>query len=276
MPYLAKKSNKNTYLLPHKPTFWLHFSMQGAGVEWLDVGLPIPNYLKHNNNGYVIAWQIDGYFGTKKSIEYLNDIIGRVLVTFAENRPQRLLWKPNLQTADHYYPKIRRLQSLQNLHSKPGRSKAPARADNFADYAFWAIKLYTEDRIREQGEGVMIAYELIEDWAMSQFEHKEQSTIRAKCRSVWNWYNNKNWELPKKERKFEMSRTEHIKKVHQNRRQKTWNKINAVLEDMFVQNKIRKKNGKLKIKAIAEVADIDYRTVSEHLRERNLIGNDLK
>jgi hypothetical protein len=123
----------------------------------------------------------------------------------------------------------------------------------------------------------MIAYELIEDWAISQFEHKEQSTIRAKCRSVWNWYNNKDWELPKnKGRKSEMSRTEHIKKVHQNRRQKTWNKINAVLEDMFVQNKIRKKNGKLKIKAIAEIADIDYRTVSEHLRERNLIDNDLK
>jgi hypothetical protein len=272
MPHLAKKSNNKTYLLPHKPTFWLHFTMRGSGVEWQDFNLPIPNYLTHHSGYYDIAWQIDGYFGTKAGIEYLNDIIGRVLVTFAENKPERLLWKPDLKSADHYYPKIRKLSALLNLHSKPSRSKAPARADSFADYAFWAIKLYVEDRIREQGEGIMIAYELIEDWAMSQFEHKERSTIRAKCRSVWAWYDNKNWELPKG-RKWKMSRTEHIKKVHLNRRAKTQNKIKAILDDMFLQETIKKKNGKYKISAIAELADIDTRTVSKHLKEMGLIYN---
>ena len=155
--------------------------MQGAGVEWQDYNLPIPNYIEYIDGGYRIGWHIDGYFATKKGIEYLNDVIGRVLVTFKDNSPYRLPYKPDLQTADHYYPLIRKLSSLANLHSRPSRSRVPSRADSFADYAFWAIKLFTEDRIRDQGEGIPVPFSTIEDWAIVQFveeQGKERSTIR--------------------------------------------------------------------------------------------------
>ena len=264
-------NNKNQALLPLKPTFWLHFAMQGFGVEWQDFNLPIPNIIEYTESGYRIGWQIDGYFATQKGIEHLNDVIGRVLVTFNENSPHRLPYKPDLQTADHYFPKIRKLSALANLHSRPSRAKAPARADSYADYAFWAIKLYVEDRIREQSEGSIIAYELIEDWALSQFESKERSTIRAKCRSIWNWYDNRDWELPKDRRSFEMSRTENMKKVNANKKAKTRAAIKSVLEDMFVREQIRTKSGKIKATEVAKILEINRKTVSEHLKEMNLI-----
>jgi AraC-like DNA-binding protein len=244
--------------------------MQGVGVEWQDFNLPIPNYLKHNNMGYHIGWQIDGYFATRVGIEYLNDMIGRILITFRENEPKRLPWSPNINTADHYYPKIRKLQSLQNLKSKPSRSKAPTRADSFDDYAFWAIKLYTEDRIREQGEGVMIAYELIEDWAMSQFENnKERSTIRAKCRSVWAWYDNKNWELPKG-RTFEMTRSERAKSNALAKSERAKRKVINATSGLMA-NEYKTKTGKWNISKIAKELNMSRDTVRKHLKEKGLI-----
>jgi hypothetical protein len=238
--------------------------MQGAGVEWQDFNLPIPNYIEYTNNGYYIGWHIDGYFGTKKGIAYLNDTIGRVLITFKDNTPHRLPYKPDLKTADHYYPKIRKLSSLSNLQSSPSRAKAPARADNYADYAFWAIKLYTEDRIREFGEGTPVPYNNIEDWAFSQFEGKERSTIRAKCRSVWGWYETKGWELGKEKRKFKMTRRERAIsnsiKIAEEAQRKI---INATTGKMAQEYK--KTNGKWNISKLAKELGMSRNTITKYL-----------
>ena len=244
--------------------------MNGNGTEWIDENLPIPNFIKYSNKGYDLAWHINGYFGTKKGIEYLNDIIGRVLITFKEYSPKRLIWKPDLKTADHYYPKIYKLKQLQNLKSIPGRKKTPSRADSFADHTFWAIKLYTEDRIRDFGEGNIVAYELIEDWAINQFINKEQSTIRAKCRSIWNWYNNKNWELPKNERKFEMTRTERAKANAQKIKEKAKRKIINTTSGLMAKE-YKKANGKWNISKIANELKMSRNTVTKHLKEMGLI-----
>jgi len=176
----------------------------------------------------------------------------------------------------HFYPKIHRLLEFQKAKSLQKKTHSPSRADSLGgkDYTFWAIKLYTEDLIRQFGEGTPVPYHLIADWAFNQFDdHKKGlSTVRAKVRSVWNWYDSKaNWELPKDKRRFIMSRTDHIKKVHSNRRTATKNKIRAILDDMFVQEEIKMKNGKYKISAIAKLADIHRETVSEHLKEMGLI-----
>jgi len=267
--------------LAYKPTYWLHFHLDGDGVEWQDERLPIPNYLEHANRGYFIGWQLDGYFATQQGIEYLNDIIGRVTITLSECSPKRLLYKPSMDEAEaHYYPKIHKLLEFQTAKSLSKKTHAPTRADSLGgkDYCFWAIKLYVEDMIREFSEGTPVPYSMIEDWAMSQFtEHKKgKSTVRAKCRSIWNWNDKRDWTLPKfYKRKYtdeenEMKRTLHMEKVNANKKERTKNKIMTVINDMFMQEKIRKKNGKLKAVAIAEILQMDYRTVSSHLKEMNL------
>ena len=258
-------------LLPYLPTFWLHFSIKGDPTEWVAQGLPTPNSIELTTYGALLAWQVEGYFGTQKSIEYLNDTIGKISIALQESKPKRLPWKPDLRTADHYYPKIHKLKAFGSLPNLKRRTKAPSRADSFEDYAFWAIKLWIEDQIREQGEGSPIVYAALEEWALSQFVDKERSTIRAKCRSVWNWNDNRGWTLPKDKRRFRMSRQDHIKKVHATRNAKAQAKIRGVLEDMFIQDQIRTKSGKPKISAIAKIAEMHRDTVRKHLKEMGII-----
>lgn len=261
--------------MPLKPTFWLHFSVLGDGTEWIEKGLPIPNYLEHNNRGYDIAWQVEGYFGTLRSIEYLNDIIARVLVTFRDNNPKRLPWKPDLKSDYcHYYPKIRKMRELSALASLQAKKDAPARADSFADFTFWAIKLYIEDEIRKNGEGVPVPYPQLLDWAYSQFyKHKKGlSTVKAKCVNVWKWNDRRDWTLPKRKRKTKddrellMTRQERALKNAEARQEEARNKIiNAVTGLM---SEIYKKvNGNWHIGKIAEATNLSSKTVSKHLKE---------
>ena len=262
---------KNQVLLTHKPSFWLHFHFNGDGVEWQDYSLPIPNYLCYANRGYFIAWQIDGYFGTKRGIEYVNDVIARVLVSFAVDRPQRLLYKPNIKEADHYYPRIRRLQEFVNLKSLSSSKEAPVRADSYTDYMFWAIKLYTEDLIRSQG---IVSYQQLESFAYSNFESKERSTLRAKCRSIFNWYEKRGWKLPKytrsrktkTDKELQLTRQERAKQNTKERAEKARSKVLEVVTGLLAPD-YRKKSGSWHIGKIAKDTSLSSLTVSKYLKQ---------
>ncbi len=223
--------------------------------------------MQYANRGYFVGWQIEGYFATKQAIDFLNDTIGRVLVTLREAHPKRLPWKPDTKTADHYYPKIYKLKQITDrAKSLPPKQNAPRRADSFDDHAFWAIKLWTEDTIREQGEGVPVVYERLESWALAQFIHKERSTIRAKCRSVWNWYNAREWELPRNERRFEMTRKERAISNSQKRAEQAKRKVANMITGMFA-DEYKKKSGEWNITKLAKELKMSRNTVTKYLQE---------
>ena len=262
--------------------------MQGDGTEWIDESLPIPTHHEFINRGYILAYAIDGYFGTNKTNQYLNDIIARFLITFKDLKPSRMLdFKPSScgAVAPHrqpvkssnahikYYPKIYKLREFQKLKSLKKKQYAPTRADNFNDYVFWSIKLYCEDLIRDQG--LATSDQLIQ-FATSNFIQKDKSTLKAKCRSIWNYYEIRNWQLPKSYKKQEKekvmaTRKENIQKVNENRKRKTQNTIKAILDDIFLQDTIKFKNGKYRIGEIAKLTDYTEKTVSKHLKELNLL-----
>jgi len=264
---LAIAQPKNPPLLPYLPSFWLLFHLHGAGVEWIDAGLPPPSYLEHLDNGYLLGYLVDGYFGTAAGREFLNDVIGRFLVTFREHRPQRLEYKPHVKPdVGHYYPKILKLREIaRHLDSLPTRSDAPRRADSFEDYVFWAIKLYTEDQIRIFGEGIPVPYPIIEEWALTQFIDKERSTIRAKCRSIWNWYDERGWKLPKR-RKWEMTRDERARYNSAQKAEKARRKVIGAITGMF-RDEYRTKTGRWIISKLAKDLDLSRPTVRKYLKE---------
>jgi len=262
----TQREGRNQALLPYLPTFWLNFATNGDPTEWVTAGLPVPNIITFTNSGVVLGWQIDGYFGTKRGIEYLNDTIGKITIALRDTNPKRLPWKPDTKTADHYYPKIHRLKEFAVLLHSTTKNKAPARADSFSDHAFWAIKLYVEDLIREQGEGLPVVYEALEDWALSQFINKERSTIRAKCRSVWNWYNNRDWQLPKDKRKFEMTRRERAISNSQKRAEEAKRKIINATTGLMAQE-YKKSSGKWNIAKLAKELGMSRNTVMKYLPE---------
>ena len=256
---VKKKALQNEY--------WIMFHFNGNGTEWIDQGLPTPTYLEHINKGYLIAWAIDGYFGTLQGTQYLNDIIARVLITFKDLKPKRQHYKPKIESASHYLPKIYKLQELQNLKSLRSQIKAPARADSFDDYVFWSIKLLCEDLIRKQD---LATYSQLEDFAYSNFTN-ERSTLRAKCRSIFNYYEAKNWKLPtkrktKNEEELKVTRQERAKANTEAReakaKAKVINAITGLMSEIY-----KKKNGSWHISKIAEDTNLHRDTVSKHIKE---------
>jgi Fic family protein len=114
------------------------------------------------------------------------------------------------------------------------------------------------------------------DFAAANFEGKEHSTLKAKCRSVWNYYEQRNWTIPtpytKKDKGEVMAtRLEHIEQVNKNRIIKNQNKIKAILDDIFLQDDIKFKNGKYRVGKIAELAKVHRETVAKYLKEMELI-----
>lgn len=221
-----------------------------------------------------MAYALDGYFGTTENTNYLNDIIARFLITFKEYNPTRIQAKPIIETNGSYYPKLYRLRELKALKSLTNNKLPRAAADKFEDFTFWAIKFYCEDLIKSQG--LATAEQLIQ-FAYTNFEGKEHSTLKAKCRSIWNYYEQRNWTIPVPykrkctEEQYMATRQENIKKVHENTAIKNRNKIKAVLDDIFLQDDIKFKNGKYRIGKIAEITNLTEKTVSKYLKEFDLI-----
>jgi hypothetical protein len=235
--------------------------------------LPTPTYHELINKGYILAYALDGFFGTQNGSEYLNDIIARFLLTFRELRPSRVKEKPLVDARGTYYPKLYKLKELQALKSLSNKALPRASADSFDDFTFWAIKFYCEDLIKSQG--IPTADQLI-DFAAANFEGKEHSTLKAKCRSVWNYYEQRNWTIPTpytKKPKDEVmaTRQEHIEQVNKNREIKNRNKIKAMIEDIFLQDNIKFKNGKYNIGNIAKLTELNRKTVAKYLKEFDLI-----
>lgn len=239
---------------------WIHFKASGDGMELLEHNLPIPNHFeRYSPTAYGLAWLISGYFHTGNGIAYLNDIIARIMLTMPiEMRVEEAPKCENKQTHE--------LKAFQNAISLPANLKNKIDTSNrYQDATFWAIKLQAEKLIRTFNG--CFAYDLLESWAKDHFvPDKQNSTIKAKCRSVWHWYEKQDFKIPEG-RTFEMSRAENMKRI--NELQKLENK-KKVLEASTALT-VRKKNGKLNITAIAAAADMSYNTAKKYLEELNLI-----
>ena len=254
-------------------TTWLYFYLKGAGSEFLDYKLPFPNVLKHINSGYFIGWQINGYPGTQEAREYFNDIIARFLITFKDYYPEKLDFKPELNKYTHIdFKNSYELKQFQNLDSIETHKHIQKRAENVntIDQTFWAIKYYTEELIIEMG---FVPYEMLEEFAYRHFYHKEKSTLRAKCRSIWNWYDKRDWTIPQtRERKTQseeelfMTRSERAKKNSAMIKDQKRKIILNTLTGMFA-NEYRRKNGAWNISKLSRDLKMSDNTIRKHLKE---------
>jgi len=238
---------------------WLHFKASGDGSELLESNLPIPNHYQRQNNGsYSLGWLIDGYFHTSNGIEYLNDIIARIMLTIPIT--QRIEKNPGNYQGDPI-----KLKMLQNAVSLPSNFKTRCDTDNrYQDATFWAIKLQAIKLIKAYGG--WFDYSILEQWANDNFvPDKEKSTINAKCRSVWYWYDKQDFKIYDK-RTFKLTRTEHAKQLNEKRKLAAKSKVLEASKSLTV----KKKNGNLSAKAIAEETGLHPDTVRKYLKEMGL------
>ena len=261
----------------NKNPFYLHFLVGGDGTEWIDAGLPTPNYFYRLNSlmgetieSYCIAYLLDGFFTTQKSQEYLNDIIARFCLSLPIR--ERFSYLPEMQTKQHNY--LYKLKAFQNLKSITQYSYRPKlRGQMLQDNTFWELKLWVEYNIKNNGgEGNCVAFELLLDHALLFYTFKDRSTAKAKCRNIWNWYESRGWTYhmlkkstrPKKE--ILMTRQERARTNAAAKAEKARKAVINALTGLYA-DEYKKVNGKWHINKIAESIRLDKRTVSKYVRE---------
>ena len=276
MDIIPHNENKGNGLEGLLKNFFVYFYMQGAnGTEWIDYDLPPPNILKHINTGIFIGWALDGYFGTNRGQTYLNDIIARYLITFKDQKAQRLPYKPQkdlLDSKTHLDYTKHKLREFQGLKSIVRAISVAERADTKKDHVFYAIKFFTEDLIISQG---MPTYDQLFSFALTSFEYKEKSTLKAKCRNIFNWYeerdftipNSRNFKQTKKE--YQMTRIENMKQMNKERNETSRAKVLGAITELKHLGK------KITGNAIARITGQNVKTARKYLKEIKINNPEL-
>ena len=260
----------------NKNPFYLHFLVGGDGTEWIDAKLPTPNYFYRldNINGeakdsYCIVYFIDGFFATKKNQTYLNDIIARFCLTLPVK--ERFNYPPKPKVAKHH-GKVYKLRAFQSLKSIPCKFAPKLKGQMPQDHTFWELKLWIEYNIKNNGgEGNMVGFELFLDHALMFYTFKDRSTGTAKCRNIWNWYAERDWEYhmlkkstkPKKE--ILMTRQERARTNAAAKAKKTRRTIFNVLTGLYA-DEYKKVNGKWHIGKIVEATGVERKAVSKYVK----------
>ena len=236
--------------------------IQGDGSEIFDYSLPLPHNYSRRGDIYTIEYTVNGFFHTNKSIAYLNDILARFTLSMQ-------VLETRVTSSEDEGIELSYFQGLKSVV----RHKNYEAIDKGLDNIFYAIKYYTEDLIRESGEGNLISYSLLESFAFSRFidRAKDKSTLKAKCRRIWNWYDERGWTIPTRQRKLtdeelKMTRSENAKKVAAQKADKNYKKVANLLTGLF-NDEYKKKNGKWHIGKIALAVGMTEKTVSKYIKE---------
>jgi len=242
--------------------FWLSFQIHGDGSELFEYGLPTPtHYERANNSSYGVYWLLDGYFHTKRGRDYLNDTISRLSAVCKISRRLDLPHRRDC-ILDAACVKLSQFGGLPSLRT---RSAQYLNSSKYEDNVFWAIKLEAIMRIRRYG---LVDRSGLEDWAFDVFlvgEHvKDKSTLRAKCRSIFEWYEARNWRVD--ERVSTMSRIEGAAKARAILEIQTKGKIQTAI------NVLKLYGTKITVRSLAEEAGISKSTAQKYLNEIKASG----
>ena len=234
----------------------ISITILGDGSEIFDYSLPLPHNYSRRGNIYTIEYTVNGFFHTNKSIAYLNDILARFTLSMK-------VLDTRVTSSEDEGIELSYFQGLKSVV----RHKNYESVDVGQDNIFWSIKLYTEDLIRESGEGNLIPYSLIESFAFARFidRAKDRSTLKAKCRSIWNWYDERGWTIPKR-KGLGMSRQEGAKKAREKRMADTKRKILSIVTGIF-KDDYKSKSGKWNISKIAKDSGTSRNSVMKYLKE---------
>ncbi len=227
-----------------------------------EIPYPHSHYYSNEYSRMVYCWYIDGFFKTQKNIKFINDIIARFKLT-ADCK----LHSFKSLRVDNIKPiKLKAFQGLKSLARdklKEKYQRVETRAD---DYVFWCLKLYAEDLIRQDG---LIVWNSFENWAFDNFIDlaKDKSTLKAKCRNIFNWYFEREWKIgrvnksTKTGEEIMASRVEHAIKLSARNeevaKQKVYNAQRLI-------KYFGSQNGKLSLRAVERESGCSINTVRKH------------
>ena len=248
---------------------WLQISFADDISSELGNTMPYPHHHFMRNNKLVYCWLIDGFFDTLKGVQFLNDIIARFKITFESSQ----YLKHSTDNKSTICPL--KLKAFQGLKSRAiQRIQQTHRFDASKDFIFYSLKFYAEDLIKEK---TIFTLNDLEDFALLNFieKAKDRSTLKAKCRNIYSYYLERNFECDKskyikKNKDLVMAtRQEHAKKIHTKLANDTKKKVLNCITGMF-KDEYRKKDGSWNVTKIANDSGTTRPTVMKYLPKETL------
>lgn len=236
-----------------------------------EIPYPQSHYYSNKHNRMVYCWYIDGFFGTQKGVSYINDIIARFKLTVdCQLHSFKSVPIENINPI-----KLKAFQGLKSLARDKLKEKYQRVETMADDYVFWCLKLYAEDLIRQDG---LIIWNTFENWAFDNFIDlaKDKSTLKAKCRNIFNWYCDRDWRIGRVNKstktKVEImaTRKEHAKKIHTKLANDTKKKVLNCITGMFA-HEYKKPNGSWNVTKIAKDSGTTRPTVMKYLPKETLL-----
>ena len=239
-------------------------TVAGKGDLWelWEYNLPYPNEYSRDGENWVISWYVDGVFWTKAGTDFINDILSRFLVSFENITYQTA--HPISKKNDTL--KLKLFKQLNSL-KKAGFT---ANANKYEDSVFWSLKLFVEHYLCESD---FVPYSTLENFAFNHFVDyvKDKSTLKAKCRSIWNWYSDRDWQKTKKifnqtKEEYRMTRVENMQKIAATKVKTNYKKVVNIITGLYAAE-YKKKNQKWNIMKIAKDTNLTRPTVSKHIKK---------
>lgn len=262
--------SENTYKCQGEISTPLSFWIDGIGIEWFDVGLPHPNHFSHTNKGYYISWDIRGH-----NNRYVEELKVRFVQTFEPLRVEEIRHKLPNNNLDIIYD----LKDFKALQSLKARAKNIVRHENLFtcdDEIFLHLKFYFEYLIKRDKVPI---YSDFEKWALKEYKTKEKSTIRAKCRSIYNWYSERDFKCGRVNKKFKdlktywestmATRKEHIIKVNKKKGEEVKRKVLNCITGLYAYE-YKKPNGMWNVTKIAKESGVTRDSVYKYLPKDSL------
>jgi len=249
-------------IISNKLSTLLTLKGQGDLLELFEFDLPLPHEYKRYGDNWEISWYIDGVFWTKQGTDYINDILSRFLVSFE---------KITYSTAHPINVKDNalKLKLFKQLNSIK-KNNFTSMSNKYEDSVFWSLKLFVEHYLTESD---FVPYSTLENFAFNHFiDHvKDKSTLKAKCRSIWNWYSERDWKkteriFEKTKEEYKLTRTENMKKIAIEKTDKNYKKVVSVITGLY-KNEYKKPNGKWNIMKISKDTNLTRPTVSKYIKQ---------
>jgi hypothetical protein len=256
MDIITKKEENNNSL----NNLCTLLQVKGIGdlYELFEFGLPYPHIYKRSGDNYIIEWYLDGVFFTKSGIDYINDTLARLLVSFEKiTYSTAKTINKNNDYATIKLKSFAMLNSLKKAEFNPNSTK-------YEDSIFWSLKLFVEFYIRENG---FVPFSTLENYAFNHFVDlaKDRGTLKAKCRNIWNYYDARNWEtqfqnnyIKKPKEEVMATRSENAKLTNEKRKKETEAKIKSAIVYL------NEKEEKLTAKKIADYTKLNKNTLTKY------------
>lgn len=221
---------------------------------------------------------VDGYGGTKRAKRFETDILLRFQILnddIFSDIEKKITSEPssyNLQELSD------RLPSLPS-YNKNFIARVLDNPQKYEDLYFWAMKWQMELLIKQ---GYTQSYNTLLEWALEQFSSKEFSTLKAKAKSIFNWYHARSfktfgaYERKYTDKELQMTRSENMTRINKLVKEKHQKTMLALLEqnEMLFESEFIHKDGRFKglvnIQKLAKYMGVSEMTIRRNLKDMGI------